>query len=297
MDGGVEGGIQHVPIDDLGRAGGEFTQVFTAKDGIPEADSLFGQKFAGDSRTVSGRDLEALPARWFAMPLVVEEAGLAVGRGHEPESAAGDGEHGIEGVVEIIGDESGLINEKERDGGEAANVVGHAGKAHEPAAVREDQGVRVAAIAAGPDSQDAQEGGGLFDPLAGLASGGRGDENQGAGVMPSVMQRPNGGDGGLAELASAAEDEVVRCGAENAGLHGVGSEVEGSLSPLGRVGVEEGPRSMEETRRARDRFEVGVPVCHRSGDLRGFNQRHNPFPVSIVRQRCAIPEGSEGLCR
>jgi hypothetical protein len=167
-------------------------------------------------------------------------------------------------VVEVIGDESGLIDNEERDGGEAANVVGDARKADEAAAVGEDEGIRVTAIATGRDVQQAQEGGGFFDPLTGLASGGGGDEDEGAGVMPSVMERADGGDGGLTELTGAAEDEVVGGGGEDEGLHGVGLKVEDGLSPLDRIGDEEAGRDEGNGPEARERLGVGVPVGHKS---------------------------------
>lgn len=205
--------------------------VFPAIDLVTEGDALLGEKLGSYAGALIGRDLGALPDRLCGMPLVVEEAGLAVGRGHQPERATGDGEHGIEGVIQRVRNEGGLVDEEESYAGKATDVGGYAGQPNDTAAVGKKERVLIAPVAARLDIELAQEPAGLLDPLTGLASRGRADDHERAGVVPSVMESLDGGDSGLAPLAGATEHQAIRGGPEDCGLNGIGLPAEFELGP------------------------------------------------------------------
>src|SRR5205823_6137479 len=114
--------------------GEKFALILLTKNLVAERDALLREELRRDARALISRDLGPPPRRRrrgrlrYIMPLVIEEAGLAVGRGHEPERATGDGEHGIEGVIQRIGDESGFIDDQESDAGESTDVGGNTGE-------------------------------------------------------------------------------------------------------------------------------------------------------------------------
>ena len=58
------------------------------------------------------------------MPDVIEKAGLAVGRGEEPELAVGAGEGGAGGADDIVLDESGFVDDDDVAGVAAAALFG-----------------------------------------------------------------------------------------------------------------------------------------------------------------------------
>ena len=66
-----------------------------------------------DSRTLASRNFVALPGSARAIspvPLLEEHPALAVGCGEHHQSAAGDGEHGTDGVVELVCDPRSLVH-------------------------------------------------------------------------------------------------------------------------------------------------------------------------------------------
>ena len=68
---------------------------------------------------------------------------MPFGGAEEPEVATADGEHGAKGEVEFVGDEGGFVDDKEREGGEAADgFLGLAGQADDAGAVGEKGGGR-----------------------------------------------------------------------------------------------------------------------------------------------------------
>ena len=64
--------------------------------------------------------------------------------------------------------------------------------------------------------------GGFADQLGGLALGGAEDEDEAVGLMPGGEDGLGGGEGGLAPLAGAVEDDLPGTGGEDVGLLGVG---------------------------------------------------------------------------
>lgn len=240
--------------------------VFLAIDLVTESDALSGEESGGDAGALIGRDLGALPGGFCAMPLVIEEAGLAVWGRHEPERATGDGEHGVEGVIERVGDEGGFIEDEEGDAGKAADIGGDARETNDAAAVGQKERVGIAAIATRVDVELTEQSTGLVNPLTGLAGGGCGDDDERFGVMPGVMERFDGGNGGLAPLAGATEHEANSRGAQDFSLDGVGLPVEAGLGPEGGVGDGGGPLAGPGEARASARGSVvgawGVPVAH-----------------------------------
>lgn len=71
------------------------------------------------------------------------------------------------------------------------------------------------------------------EPRVGAAEGGRDAEDGGVGAGEGEVEGLDGGEGGFAELAAAEEDEALGGGVEDAGLEGIGMEVEGGGGPLG----------------------------------------------------------------
>src|SRR5262249_30388716 len=82
-----------------------------------------------DGRDLVGGALDAGPVVAAPGPGVPEEAALAVGGGQGDEPAVGDGEHGPDGAVEVVGDAGGLVDDQQADVGEAADGVLAAGQA------------------------------------------------------------------------------------------------------------------------------------------------------------------------
>ena len=138
--------------------------------------------------------------------------------------------------VDISQSEGGLIENEKRDAGEATHIGSDAGETDDAAAVGEQNRIGIAAIATGLDIELPQESAGFVDPLAGLAGSGRRDDDERAGVIPSVMERLEGSNSGLAPLAGATEHKAIGGGAQNIGLDGVGLPVEASLGPKDGIG-------------------------------------------------------------
>ena len=86
----------------------------------------------------------------------------------------------------------------------------------------------------------AEEGLYFHDEFAGLAGGGAGDDDEGFGGGEGEVEGADGGDGGLAPLAGAIDDEIGVGIDEHGGLGGVGLEVELGDGELEGVGVDGG---------------------------------------------------------
>jgi len=105
----------------------EGAAVLLAEVGLAQVAALLLQELRGDARDLPGGDFHARPLRAAVGPGLVEEAALAVGRGQEQEPAAGDGEHGPDGAVEVVGDAGRLVDDQHLHVSEAADGVAAAG--------------------------------------------------------------------------------------------------------------------------------------------------------------------------
>jgi hypothetical protein len=164
---------------------------------------------------------------------------FAVRGGEEPEVSVGGGEHGADGEVELVGDAGGLVDEEEGDGREAADGGFGAGKCDDAGAVWEEEGGFVVAVAAGLDGEVFEEMGGFTEEFCGLAEAGGDGEGEGVGVEEGVVDGAGGGDGGLAPLAGAIEDDARGGGAEDGDLGGVRVEAEALAGEAHGVGMVE----------------------------------------------------------
>lgn len=158
------------------------------------------------------------------MPGFVEEAGLFVGGGEDPEAALGGGEHGDEGDDEVFGDAGGFVDDDEVGAGDADDVIGDVGEADDAGEVGEDEGVLVDAVRGEGDGEVAEEGFGFAKPFGGLGEGAAGGEDEAVGVVEGEVDGLEGGDGGFAPLAGAAEEEPGGGGVEDGFLGGVRRE-------------------------------------------------------------------------
>ena len=72
--------------------------------------------------------------------------------------------------------------------------------------------------------------------FGGRARGGGDEDGFGVGVVVGVVEGAEGGGGGLAPLAATVDEDAAVGGVEDAGLEGVGVEVEGGDGPEGGRG-------------------------------------------------------------
>src|ERR1019366_3692273 len=116
--------------------------------------------------------------------------------------------------------------QQEADAGEAADGGLRAGEPDDAGSIGQEERDFVGPIAARTDAETEQEGGGFTHELTALAGGGAENEGEAFGVMPGGEDGAGGGDGGLAPLAGAVEDDLLRAGGEDEGLAGIGMKAE-----------------------------------------------------------------------
>ena len=83
---------------------------------------------------------------------------------------------------------------------------------------------------------------GFFNPLAGLAGGGGGHDDERARVMPGVMKRLDGCDGGFAPLTGATKNQPIGRSPQDFGLNGVGLPMQFALDPSDGIDCSRGTR-------------------------------------------------------
>jgi hypothetical protein len=151
----------------------------------------------------------------------VEPAALAKGGGEGDDGAGRDGEHGADGVVELVGDAGGFVDDQETDAGVAADGVFQAGEADHAAAVDQLQAEGAASIAGRVSAESVVEAEELTIDLLGLAQSRGEHEDEGTGLVEGLVEGESGGDGALAGLAAAEEEGVLSFAEEEFGLPGV----------------------------------------------------------------------------
>ena len=221
-----EGGFDEVAVEAGHAVIDEFGHVLL---GVPvgfEGVSGVFEELGGDAGAFGGGDRDTEPCRAAVLPLFVEETAFAAGGAEEPEIAVGGGEHGKEGLIHVVIDARGLVDEHERDGGEAAHGAFIAGKADDPGAVGEEQGDRVIAIAARADAEFRNHAGGFTQEFGALPLGRAGDENFAPGLRVCAMYGLGSGDEGLAPLTAAVENALSGGAEENFELRRIGMKAE-----------------------------------------------------------------------
>ncbi len=174
-----------------------------------------------------GGDEAGLPEAGGVVGGFEEEATLAGGGGEGEELSGGDCEDGAEGEVDVVGETGRLVEDEEGDSREAAGGGVAGGEGDDARAIGERQGVGVAARAGG-DAEAGEEEVDLAEEFEGLAEGGGDEEGEGSGrTVEEVVDGEDGGEGGFAPLAGAAEEAAGVGGSEEGVLVGVGNEAEG----------------------------------------------------------------------
>ena len=165
------------------------------------------------------------------MPEIEEESGLAAGRGHEPDAAAGAGGEGErEGKYHVF-DQGGFVADEDV-GGAAGAGFGGVADGVDSRAVVELEGEVVAADAAVFVSQHDGEADEFGEEFAGLFFGTGEDDDVVVGVANGVMERFDSDDGAFAPLAVAAEEDAFGIGVEDGFLDFVGFEIELFFGPF-----------------------------------------------------------------
>jgi hypothetical protein len=164
---------------------------------------------------------------------MVEEAGVAVGGGHDEEgSVAGSGEEGADGEVERVGDPAGFVDDEEADFAEAADVVALAGKGDDARGVGELEGVAVCAVRAqGVAGEPRGEVADFAQEFGGLALGGGEQNSFRSRGVDGMVEGAEGGGGGFAPLAAAVDEDAGMGGVEDLGLERVGDEAQVLFGP------------------------------------------------------------------
>src|SRR5262249_19573402 len=93
----------------------EGAAVFLAVPGFAQGAALAGEEVGFDARDLVDGDLDAGPVVAAARPGFVKEAALAVRSGEADQTAIGDGKHGADGAVKIVGDAGSLVDDGEAD--------------------------------------------------------------------------------------------------------------------------------------------------------------------------------------
>ena len=133
---------------------------------LPNHDVLFGRAAFSvmPGAWAAGGDGEPGPGiAALARPRIPEKTLATARGGQDPETAVGGGEHGAEGVVELVGDIGGFVDDEQGDGGEAAERIGIAWKGDEPGMVGEQEGVRMTEDAADGDVEGLGEADGFVE--------------------------------------------------------------------------------------------------------------------------------------
>ena len=117
----------------------EFAEVVLSELVPGEAAALIGEDLGRDARGVFGRGADAVPGGSAAVPDIGEEALFSLRSGHEPDRAVHGGDRGQDGRPDLVRHACRLVNQQERDGGEAADVGLLGRKGDEAGPVRQDE--------------------------------------------------------------------------------------------------------------------------------------------------------------
>jgi hypothetical protein len=145
------------------------------------------------------------------------------------------GEHGADGFVQRVGHPGGFVNQEEADRGEASDRVFVAGESDDSRVVGEQERHVVVSVSFAADFQISQECFGFSEEFGGLAGGGGDYQGEGAWMVNGVVDRFEGGYGGLSPLASTVDDAAADVGVEHLRLIGIGVEVELRFREVDRV--------------------------------------------------------------
>ena len=173
-----------------------------------------------DAGAFAGRGEEAGPGEVGGGADFVEAARLAVGRSEDPESAVGDGEHGRDGLEDLVMDEGVLVDEDEGDAGVAVGTGGHVGEGDEAGSVGENERAGVVTVGLGGQVEPMGELADAAEEFAGLGADGAEDEDERAGLGQGEVEGLGGGLS-FALLGTGADGEPGGIEIEELGLAGV----------------------------------------------------------------------------
>ena len=150
----------------------------------------------------------------------------ASGSGHEDKPASGDGQHGPNGAIELVGDSGRFVQDQEGDCTDAPDGLLGAREGQDPGTVSEAYRELGVAVELHAPVHHGQELGELEHELLGLPERGRVQDYGAAGAVDGLPEGQDGSDGGLAGLPGAVEDYPLGPGAKELGLPGIGHELE-----------------------------------------------------------------------
>src|SRR6476469_1761677 len=138
----IESALDGVVLEDGVFVVGELAEIFLTEPARGLGTAFLVEKSRRDAGTSGSRYADVEPLRGGRGADLIEKAAFA-GRGaEEPEGAAGR-EHGEHGVIEVVGDIGGVVDDEEGGGGKAAEAGGIAGDADDAGAVAQGEGEAV----------------------------------------------------------------------------------------------------------------------------------------------------------
>lgn len=223
--------MEEFPGDELAGGGQKGTVEFLVIFASGQCLAHLLQRLGTDARTVVRFAQDTAPRTVGFVPLLVEIARLSVGRAEENHRPVGDGQHRLQGRDQFRGGKCRFVHDDETRGGKASDGVVIIGQRENVTAVGQPEPIAARRRSAGNLAETARNGASLGHNLAGLATGGTGQENGRVVMVQRFVNGADGGGGGFAGLPGSEMEYARSAGGHEFGLVGVGVEVEVGLTP------------------------------------------------------------------